>query len=286
MSTEVVKKRGRPKKAAVPELVEVELPALVKAATKTKSTKAVPKAVSTKTFTPPKTPVAKKPISQTASAPKTHPSNSALPIKAKTETPLQLEKKPPIEASQLKAKSGVIKNTGEAAAAQMSNPSPILAEVQKLKEKNNMAAESPRPNINLAVSSVPTPNTSGIPNASTPGAPVKQAGVESSTPKSSGTPPKCILEKKTAPGPSSTPPSTKPPPSKPAGKPHVPLAQLNSDIVSNITTRAGARPNTEGSKQLPKNYKTVSRKVTMAIVALPIAIVTSYVLYQRCRFRF
>ncbi|KAH6692803.1 hypothetical protein BKA61DRAFT_624635 [Leptodontidium sp. MPI-SDFR-AT-0119] len=83
---------------------------------------------------------------------------------------------------------------------------------------------------------------------------------------------------KTTPPPSSPPPSAKP---TPTPKSHIPLAQLNSTIVSNITTRAGARPNTPGSQQLPKNYKPVARKVTMAIVALPILIVTSYVLYQR-----
>jgi len=51
--------------------------------------------------------------------------------------------------------------------------------------------------------------------------------------------------------------------------------------VSNISTRAGARPNVGSGKPLPKNYKPIARKVTMAIVAMPIAIVTSYVLYQR-----
>ncbi|KAL5328038.1 hypothetical protein ACEPPN_005745 [Leptodophora sp. 'Broadleaf-Isolate-01'] len=91
---------------------------------------------------------------------------------------------------------------------------------------------------------------------------------------------------KTTPPPSSPPPSAKPTPAPtpkptPTTKPHIPLAQLNSTIVSNIATRAGARPNTPGSQQLPKNYKPVARKVTMAIVALPILIVTSYVLYQR-----
>jgi hypothetical protein len=276
MSAEVVNKRGRPKKVVVPEFSEVEVPPL---ATKTKSTKAIPKAVSTKPVTPPKTTVTKKTTPKTASVSKTSSSNSGLPIKVKTETPLQPEKNAPIEASQLKAKSGIAKNIGEAAEVQMPKPSPILAELQKLKEKSNVSPESSRPAINPAVSNVPEPNMSGTPSTSAPNTPVKQAGIESSTVKSSGAP-----TKRTAPGLSAAPTaSAKPPPSKPAGKPHVPLAQLNSDIVSNITTRAGARPNTEGSKQLPQNYKAVSRKVTMAIVALPIAIVTSYVLYQRCK---
>jgi hypothetical protein len=70
---------------------------------------------------------------------------------------------------------------------------------------------------------------------------------------------------------------------KPTPKPHVPIAALNSEIVSNITTRAGARPNPTGGNSLPKNYKSVANKVTMAIVAMPIAIVTSWVLYERCK---
>lgn len=71
--------------------------------------------------------------------------------------------------------------------------------------------------------------------------------------------------------------------STPAVKSEVPLKSLNSEIVSNITTRAGARPSSGGNKSLPPNYKPVARRITMAIVAAPIAIVTSYVLYQRCR---
>jgi hypothetical protein len=56
---------------------------------------------------------------------------------------------------------------------------------------------------------------------------------------------------------------------------------MNSAVVSQISERAGARQSRPGSKALPNNYKPVARKVTLAIVALPIAIVTSYVLWQR-----
>lgn len=69
----------------------------------------------------------------------------------------------------------------------------------------------------------------------------------------------------------------------PKPKPHIPIAALNSAVVSNISERAGARPNTARSKALPQSYNTVARKITLAIVAMPIAIVTSYVLYQRCK---
>jgi hypothetical protein len=33
---------------------------------------------------------------------------------------------------------------------------------------------------------------------------------------------------------------------------------------------------------LPSNYKSVANKVTMVIVAMPILLVTSWVLYERC----
>jgi len=63
------------------------------------------------------------------------------------------------------------------------------------------------------------------------------------------------------------------------------MVGLNKAIVGDIAGRAGARPNTSGgANPLSKSYKSAARKVTMTIVALPIAIVTSYVLYQRCEF--
>lgn len=72
------------------------------------------------------------------------------------------------------------------------------------------------------------------------------------------------------PVPHPTPESTKPP-----------LSALNSAIVNNITTPNGARPNRGGQQQLPPNYKPVARKVTLAIVALPVLLVTSWVLWDR-----
>jgi hypothetical protein len=84
-----------------------------------------------------------------------------------------------------------------------------------------------------------------------------------------------------------SPPTNKEPPYKATAKSRIPIAGLNKEIVSNITARAGARPrpaSAAGSGSLPSNYNNVARKVTMAIVAAPIAIVTSYVLYQRCKY--
>jgi hypothetical protein len=87
------------------------------------------------------------------------------------------------------------------------------------------------------------------------------------------------------PAPLSTTPVAKSSSSKPPTPPKIPVAALNSKIVENIAGRAGARPNARGGGgALPPNYRPVARRVTATIVALPIAIVTSWVLYQRCEF--
>lgn len=83
----------------------------------------------------------------------------------------------------------------------------------------------------------------------------------------------------------SSPPSRSPP--KPA--PSFPSpASLNAFAVSQLSARAHpSRPTPKISNgQLPEGYKNVARKFTYAIVALPIAIVTSWVLYQRCEYFF
>ena len=77
-----------------------------------------------------------------------------------------------------------------------------------------------------------------------------------------------------------------PPPPKAAPAPKLPIAALNSAIVNNISTRAGAKPNMGSSKSLPANYKSNARKVTMFIVALPLLVFSSYGLYQRCKYLF
>lgn len=83
-------------------------------------------------------------------------------------------------------------------------------------------------------------------------------------------------------------PTTSTPPSHPPSKPSIPISALNRTIVNNLTSNAvggGARirPPPHGQKPLPSNYNSVARKVTMAIVALPIALVTSWVLWERCK---
>ncbi|KAF7853918.1 hypothetical protein EAF04_010584 [Stromatinia cepivora] len=79
----------------------------------------------------------------------------------------------------------------------------------------------------------------------------------------------------------SSPPSPKSPP-KPTRLQSLPLKALNQSITSRLTTPAGARPSMgKGEKPLPGNYQSVARRVTMTIVALPILLVTSWVLWDR-----
>ncbi|KAJ8058907.1 hypothetical protein OCU04_011893 [Sclerotinia nivalis] len=87
--------------------------------------------------------------------------------------------------------------------------------------------------------------------------------------------------------------SSKPPPppskstpqparAKPTSPKSLPLKALNQSIISRLTTPAGARPSMgKGEKPLPGNYQSVARRVTMTIVALPILLVTSWVLWDR-----
>jgi hypothetical protein len=80
-----------------------------------------------------------------------------------------------------------------------------------------------------------------------------------------------------------TPPKAMPAPTPPLRQ--IPIAGLNKQIVGDIASRAGARPNAGGAvNPLPKNYKSVANKVTLAIVAMPVALVTSWVLYERCEY--
>lgn len=66
----------------------------------------------------------------------------------------------------------------------------------------------------------------------------------------------------------------------------IPLKALNQSITSQLTTPSGARPTGEGGKPLPVNYKAVARRLTLTIAALPVLLVTSWVLWDRCEFVF
>lgn len=127
-----------------------------------------------------------------------------------------------------------------------------------------------------------TPETSKILNQ------VRELSTKNATPQANPTlsPSKPSISKSTSHSPPPkvpTPPTAPVPPSNPS--PKVQISSLNSQIVDNITSRAGARPNASTKQNpLPPNYKSAARKVTMAIVAMPIVVVTSYVLYQRCEY--
>ncbi|CZR66582.1 uncharacterized protein PAC_16483 [Phialocephala subalpina] len=255
MSAEVVKKRGRPKKVIM-DAVEVELPDTTKKSTsRAKSTKAAPKATKTPAATSAKAPAPKKSVSKPIAAsatPKAVPKAPEPPKAVKPATPAQSEIKRPATPTE---KSSVSIKLDP-------NSSKILKELRELEVKK-ASLQQPTPAEAVSKSTAPAAKSSSVPpptNASTPKPSTEMKAPASKTPPSK--------------------PATSPPP-KPIAKPHVPIAALNSQIVSNITTRAGARPNTAGSKSLPPNYKSVARKVTSAIVALPIAIGTSYWLYQR-----
>ncbi|KAI6246739.1 hypothetical protein HI914_04636 [Erysiphe necator] len=60
-----------------------------------------------------------------------------------------------------------------------------------------------------------------------------------------------------------------------------PIAHTNFETSFQELEKFRATRNVTKSKPLPPNYKYTKRKVTMAIVALPIVIVTSWVLFER-----
>ena len=65
---------------------------------------------------------------------------------------------------------------------------------------------------------------------------------------------------------------------------HLSPSSLNAFAVSTLSARA--HPSRPAPKLkdggLPKDYKAAARKITLAMVAAPIAIVTSWVLWERC----
>jgi hypothetical protein len=247
MSSEVAKKRGRPKKV-ISDPVEVDVPDTKKSTTRAKSTKAAPKVVKPSVAPPPKPIMAEKAVPKPVTKP-------AVPPKAASPPPAPAKVAPSIPT---------------AAPAKTNSKTPATPETSKILSKVR----------ELSAKSVPSPEHT------------TKSSRPSATPTTSKpSQPKVVPSQAPKPHPSTfKPPPSSPPPSaaaaKPIAKPHVPIAALNSAIVSNITTRAGARPNTSGSKQLPNNYNSVAKKVTLAIVALPVAIVTSWVLYERCKYPF
>jgi len=63
---------------------------------------------------------------------------------------------------------------------------------------------------------------------------------------------------------------------------------LNAFTVTHLTARAHpSRPPPQiNDGRLPDKYKPAARRITYAMVAMPIAIVTSYMLWNRCEYLF
>ncbi|PMD28951.1 hypothetical protein L207DRAFT_642760 [Hyaloscypha variabilis F] len=258
MSSEAVKKRGRPKKV-ISDPVEVEVPETTKkTTTRAKSTKAGPKTATAKASTSAKPPVAEKPISKPIASSAAALKVASKPSGVSTTSPSKLPPapaKPTVNTSVSPESSKILKGLRE----QFPKTAPPAAEPSKLsKQTPTSTVPKPPPSFPAQTKAPPPIKTSN---------PIKSSTKQASTSNKL------------------TPAVVKPVPPPPAVKPipklHVPIAALNSEIVSNISTRAGARPNASQGNPLPKNYKSVANKVTMAIVAMPIAIVTSWVLYER-----
>ncbi|KAG0645617.1 hypothetical protein D0Z07_8581 [Hyphodiscus hymeniophilus] len=249
MSTEVVKKRGRPKKV-ISDPVDIDTGERKKSTTRAKSTKAAPKPAKTTPIVTKKTPIV---TTASKSAPNSSPTAKTTP-------------KSPILSSSEPAKTSPKLDTRAPSAPPPKTPvtpetSKILDQVRELSAER--ASSSPDP-AKLLHSS---------PNILSPEAPSQHQ--EPPLPPKAPSPSVPPLSKKPISKPSQVPPPASKPPSQ------IPLAALNSEIVSNISSRAGARPNTGAAGKLPVGYKSAARKWTAAIVAMPILLVTSYVLYER-----
>jgi hypothetical protein len=178
--------------------------------------------------------------------------------------------------------------------ATMHKNSPILTAVRELSTKasNQAPASTTKASEPSKAESKPvkqTPETKpGSPAAKATSAAAAQSASKTSTPSSAkpAAKPLPYAPPKAKPAPphpaaASTPPATSQSsaPSSASSKPS--LANFNASLVSQLSQRGGARPGPAQKTELPKNYKSVSRKVTLAMVAAPIAIVTSWVLWER-----
>ncbi|PBP26367.1 hypothetical protein BUE80_DR002580 [Diplocarpon rosae] len=260
MSSEVVKKRGRPKKVN-PDAVAGPLSESMKpATTRAKSTKATTKTkAAPATFA--RTPAPKKPAAK--------PTVNSAPVRSASRMP-STSMKIPWEKQILPGNVAVpTSKVLEQVKDQATNKELRKETTVDTLAKPSIDPSKPPP-AKLRAKEASRPAQSNTASCPTP------TSTSANRPKSTGSSPP-LTTKPTPPLPTTAPKST--PTSTP--KPHVPIAELNSAIVSDISARAGARRNTASSQQLPKNYKPVARKVTATIVALPIALVTGYVLYQR-----
>lgn len=276
MSAEIVKKRGRPKKVISDTVeVEAERAEIVKPRkTRAKSTTTTIKPVTSKTK-------AKKAPSDATSTIKK--ASGSLPSQ---ESPT----KPSVQQSSKVAHTTTAKIAKSTTTPVTPETSKILSEIREISAKNVSSLHGSTNPSNSPSTLAPSELQSTTAETSTSPRPLVEPTSLPPVTTISGEPISANQPRPT-PSPSkipqplvgANPASSKPPKLPPKSAPKIPLAALNSAIVDNISTRAGARPNAGGSKNsLPPNYKPVARKVTMAIVAMPIVIVTSWVLYQRC----
>jgi hypothetical protein len=272
MSTEAPKKRGRPKKV-MPELSATEMAEVMQMQLPSKKEKvsktSIPRTISTKT-----TPVVKK-ASTAASKPKTTTTTTPKTIEAKV-AKVQTLSTSTASTTKSAVKTSITSTTPKVE-AQIITPSTSKI-LQALAEQNK---PEPKTEKSKTVISASTSTASKDIPKSTSHLPPRPP---QSTPKS----------------PISKPDSPSPSESKTTKAPKNPLLdpkKMNAFVVGSygrppasegvvggsaggIGGGVAARPPL-GGNEIPKNYNRAARRVTLVIVALPIAIVTSYFLYQR-----
>ncbi|OCL11065.1 hypothetical protein AOQ84DRAFT_361854 [Glonium stellatum] len=303
-ATEVVRKRGRPKKDVAAETesaLTVENPAPVKKTTTRKASTKATKASAISGEKPSK------------SAEKSTSTKTVKVIRAKEEPAPALTSK---EASNgnLSQPNIAVKPPKQATPATPST-SKILQEVAAkgtLKAVNSSASVKPTSNTTSTASTSPPSTTkpapTRTPSSNAPAPPPiapETPSASSASPKTPQMPPsKPSAPTKPAPLPyrpsnatpkpfdpskpsATTPPSSPPKPPPPTSKPTISPTSTNAFAVSHLSARPGSTgAGTDSSRsmpdgQLPAKYKPAARRIMAIMVALPIAIVTGYELYQR-----
>lgn len=276
MTSEVVKKRGRPKKVISESISGENMEQVKKATVRQKSTKASAPPAATSNKSAKLSAATPEDISVTSTVGKKISEKSKNPtVAAKTSSSTQTTSPDAMPES-----LPVPPNTPAISSPPKITPanSKILNQVRAISSKTP-AASKPSPSLKS-----PTPPPASTATASSKAAKAfpqtnttKQSALTSSTrapPQKSEPEPLASFQAKAL-------KASSPLPQQPSKS--IPIAALNSSIVSEISSRAGARPS-RPLTELPATYKPTARKVTMVIIALPIAIVTSWVLYERREF--
>ncbi|OCK83477.1 hypothetical protein K432DRAFT_423346 [Lepidopterella palustris CBS 459.81] len=315
-ASEVVRKRGRPKKVVASAetaaaAVTVEAPAPVKKSTTTAAGTTIAagatRKVSTKAAKTSGSSSAEKAAKMVA---KSTGARTVKVVKGKEvleETTVKAEQQTtPVTPSTSKILQEVAASTSpatpapkETPIAEPSNPqssvkpptlssprAPLATSTKPMPKAIPIPDASPKPAIKPPKQIAPvTPSTSKILQEVAAGskAPTKHAPLPY---KPSSVQPKPSLHSLPKPR---TPPPPPPPPAPAPSKPSVPLPSTNSSAPAGTATTDIPNPNTSGTPgaktkpdgKLPPKYKPAARRVTAIMVALPIVIVTSYELYLR-----